>query len=96
MADEICFAYFCLCLIFQAELILELQKQLTLLGNEPKGNIDGGLTRNEPITSMITPLDKVCSFFRFLHGDSVVLVFLCYQLLLLSLIFIFVYVFLKI
>lgn len=45
----------------QAELILELQKQLTLLGNEPKENINGGLTRNETVTSMITPMDKIRS-----------------------------------
>ena len=51
------------CLMLQAELILELQKQLTLLGNEPKENVNGGLTRNETITSMISPVDKVCSFF---------------------------------
>ncbi|KAK4437266.1 Vacuolar sorting protein 18 [Sesamum alatum] len=44
----------------QAEYILDLQKQLTLLGNEPKKEMNGGLTEEEPITSM-TPGDKIRS-----------------------------------
>lgn len=42
----------------QAEYILDLQKQLTLLGNEPSKEMNGGLTEEEPIASM-TPGDKV-------------------------------------
>ncbi|KAL0417125.1 UNVERIFIED_CONTAM: Vacuolar sorting protein 18 [Sesamum latifolium] len=44
----------------QAEYILDLQKQLTLLGNEPRKEMNGGLTEEEPITSM-TPGDKIRS-----------------------------------
>ncbi|KAM7498191.1 hypothetical protein LguiA_022605 [Lonicera macranthoides] len=44
----------------QAEYILDLQKQLTLLGGEPREELNGGLTRSESITSM-TPLDKIRS-----------------------------------
>ncbi|XP_042039227.1 vacuolar sorting protein 18-like isoform X1 [Salvia splendens] len=44
----------------QAEYILDLQKQLTLLGNEPSKEMNGGLTEEEPIASM-TPGDKIRS-----------------------------------
>ncbi|XP_057794948.1 vacuolar sorting protein 18 [Salvia miltiorrhiza] len=44
----------------QAEYILDLQKQLTLLGNEPRKEMNGGLTEEEPIASM-TPGDKIRS-----------------------------------
>ncbi|KAL3628860.1 Vacuolar protein sorting-associated protein 18 like protein [Castilleja foliolosa] len=44
----------------QAEYILDLQKQLTLLGNEPSKEMNGGLTEEEPITSM-TPGEKIRS-----------------------------------
>ncbi|KAK4489030.1 hypothetical protein RD792_004822 [Penstemon davidsonii] len=44
----------------QAEYILDLQKQLTLLGNEPRKEMNGGVTEAEPITSM-TPADKIRS-----------------------------------
>lgn len=44
----------------QAEYILDLQKQLTLLGNEPRKEMNGGLTEEEPIASM-TPCDKIRS-----------------------------------
>ncbi|KAL8465488.1 hypothetical protein ACS0TY_034842 [Phlomoides rotata] len=44
----------------QAEYILDLQKQLTLLGNEPRNEMNGGLTEEEPIVSM-TPGDKIRS-----------------------------------
>nr|AOX49857.1 vacuolar protein sorting-associated protein 18-like protein [Ilex paraguariensis] len=44
----------------QAEYILDLQKQLTLLGNEPRKELNGGLIEGEPISSM-TPADKIRS-----------------------------------
>ncbi|KAL6493527.1 Vacuolar protein sorting-associated protein 18 like protein [Orobanche gracilis] len=44
----------------QAEYILDLQKQLTLLGNEPRKETNGSLTEEEPITSM-TPAEKIRS-----------------------------------
>lgn len=44
----------------QAEYILDLQKQLTLMGGEPKEDLNGGLTGEDSITSM-TPLDKIRS-----------------------------------
>ncbi|PIN14046.1 hypothetical protein CDL12_13329 [Handroanthus impetiginosus] len=44
----------------QAEYILDLQKQLTLLGNEPRKEMNGSLTEEEPIASM-TPGDKIRS-----------------------------------
>lgn len=43
----------------QAEYVLDLQKQLTLLGNEPRKEMNGGLTE-EPIASM-TVGDKIRS-----------------------------------
>lgn len=44
----------------QAEYILDLQKQLTLLGGEPRVDSNGGLAGEESVTSM-TPLDKIRS-----------------------------------
>ncbi|KAF5949151.1 hypothetical protein HYC85_015108 [Camellia sinensis] len=44
----------------QAEYILDLQKQLTLLGGESKKDSNGTLTEEESITSM-TPTDKIRS-----------------------------------
>ncbi|KAA8528729.1 hypothetical protein F0562_036084 [Nyssa sinensis] len=44
----------------QAEYILDLQKQLTLLSGEPKRELNGGLTEEESITSL-TPVDKIRS-----------------------------------
>jgi hypothetical protein len=44
----------------QAENILDMQKQLTLLGGEPREESNGGLNRNDSLTSM-TPLDKIRS-----------------------------------
>ncbi|XP_027167363.1 vacuolar sorting protein 18 [Coffea eugenioides] len=44
----------------QAEYILDLQKQLTLLSNEPRKDSSGGLSEEEPLTSM-TPLEKIRS-----------------------------------
>ncbi|XP_028056883.1 vacuolar sorting protein 18-like isoform X1 [Camellia sinensis] len=44
----------------QAEYILDLQKQLTLLGSESKKDSNGTLTEEESITSM-TPTDKIRS-----------------------------------
>ncbi|KAL6524490.1 Vacuolar protein sorting-associated protein 18 like protein [Orobanche hederae] len=46
--------------LVKAEYILDLQKQLTLLGNEPRKESNGGLTEEEPITSM-TPGEKIRS-----------------------------------
>lgn len=48
-------------IMLQAEYILDLQKQLTLLGNEPNKHSNGGLSEEEPIISM-TPLEKVVLF----------------------------------
>lgn len=45
-------------MILQAEYILDLQKQLTLLGAEPKNVSNGGLSE-EPLAS-VTPMHKVC------------------------------------
>ncbi|KAL2492637.1 zinc ion binding [Abeliophyllum distichum] len=44
----------------QAEYILDLQKQLTLLGNESRKEVNGVLSEDEPITSM-APGDKIRS-----------------------------------
>ncbi|XP_059629451.1 vacuolar sorting protein 18 [Cornus florida] len=44
----------------QAEYILDLQKQLTLLGGEPKKEVNGSLTEEEAITSLTT-VDKIRS-----------------------------------
>lgn len=44
----------------QAEYILDLQKQLTLLSSEPRNEMNGGLSEEELITSM-TPLEKIRS-----------------------------------
>jgi hypothetical protein len=46
--------------MLQAEYILDLQKQLTLLGGEARKDSNGTLTE-ESITSM-APVDKVCTF----------------------------------
>ncbi|XP_071903759.1 vacuolar sorting protein 18-like isoform X4 [Coffea arabica] len=43
-----------------AEYILDLQKRLTLLSNEPRKDSSGGLSEEEPLTSM-TPLEKIRS-----------------------------------
>lgn len=48
----------------QAEYILDLQKQLTLIGGEARKDSNGSLTE-ESITS-VTPVDKVCTFMWFL------------------------------
>lgn len=45
-------------MIPQAEYILDLQKQLTLLSGEPRKDMNGGLSEEETITSM-TPVEKV-------------------------------------
>jgi len=45
-------------MMLQAEYILDLQKQLTLLGAEPKNVSNGGLSE-EPLAS-VTPMHKVC------------------------------------
>lgn len=45
-------------MIPQAEYILDLQKQLTLLSSEPRNDMNGGISEEESITSM-TPLEKV-------------------------------------
>lgn len=50
----------CISLNLQAEHILDLQKQLTLLDGNPRRESNGGLTE-ESITSM-TPADKVCFY----------------------------------
>lgn len=44
-------------MVLQAEYILDLQKQLTLLGAEPKNVSNGGLSE-EPLVS-VTPMHKV-------------------------------------
>ncbi|XP_057954513.1 vacuolar sorting protein 18 [Malania oleifera] len=44
----------------RAEYILDLHKQLTLLGSEAKRELNGSVTEEESITSM-TPLDKIRS-----------------------------------
>ncbi|KAF5936807.1 hypothetical protein HYC85_024313 [Camellia sinensis] len=46
--------------MLQAEYVLDLQKQLTLLGGESKKESNGTLTEEESITSM-TPMDKMRS-----------------------------------
>ncbi|GMP79931.1 hypothetical protein CsSME_00035240 [Camellia sinensis var. sinensis] len=46
--------------MLQAEYILDLQKQLTLVGGESKKDSNGTLTEEESITSM-TPTDKIRS-----------------------------------
>lgn len=51
--------------MFQAEYILDLQKQLTLLGSEARKG-SNGVTTEESITSM-TPTDKVCLLIPKLH-----------------------------
>lgn len=48
----------------QAEYILDLQKQLTLMSVEPKEDVNGGLSGENSVTSA-TPIDKVfltCGF----------------------------------
>lgn len=45
-------------MVLQAEYILDLQKQLTLLGNEPGKEMNGSLKEGEPLISM-SPIDKV-------------------------------------
>ena len=47
--------------MMQAEYILDLQKQLTLLGDGARKDMNGGITEDS-ITSM-TPADKVCFMF---------------------------------
>lgn len=44
----------------QAEYILYLQKQLTLMSIEPREGVNGGLNGDDSITS-VAPVDKVCS-----------------------------------
>nr|XP_009623287.1 vacuolar sorting protein 18-like [Nicotiana tomentosiformis]XP_016450972.1 PREDICTED: vacuolar protein sorting-associated protein 18 homolog [Nicotiana tabacum] len=46
-------------MVLQAEYILDLQKQLTLLGAEPKNVSNGGLSE-EPLVS-VTPMHKIRS-----------------------------------
>ncbi|CAI9101074.1 OLC1v1038315C3 [Oldenlandia corymbosa var. corymbosa] len=58
-----------------AEFILDLQKQLTLLCNEPTNkqhSNGGGLSEDEPIMSMMTPVEKV----NFKHDFSRVICYL--------------------
>lgn len=45
----------------QAEYILDLQKQLTLMSVEPKDGANGGLSGDE-LTTSVTPIDKVCLY----------------------------------
>lgn len=51
--------------MLQAEYILDLQKQLTLLGSEARKDANG-ITTEDSITSM-TPTDKVCFLISGLH-----------------------------
>lgn len=52
----------------QAEYILDLQKQLALLGNEPRTEMNGSLTEEDPIAS-VTPVDKVLFAFLNVHAS---------------------------
>ena len=60
--------------ILQAEYILDLQKQLTLLGSEARKDSNGVLTDHEPIPS-VNQVDKVCfpSSLTHTHGNHQVL-----------------------
>lgn len=52
--------------MFQAEYILDLQKQLTLMGSETRREFNGSLSLEESIPSMTT-VDKVCPELFFIH-----------------------------
>lgn len=52
--------------MLQAEYILDLQKQLTLMGSETKRESNGTLSPEESIPSMTT-VDKVCPELSFMH-----------------------------
>lgn len=52
--------------MLQAEYILDLQKQLTLMGSEARRESNGTLSPEESIPSMTT-IDKVCSELSFMH-----------------------------
>lgn len=52
--------------MLQAEYILDLQKQLSLMGSEARRESNGTLSPEESIPSMTT-IDKVCSELSFMH-----------------------------
>jgi hypothetical protein len=52
--------------MLQAEYILDLQKQLTLISSEARRESNGNLTLEGSIPSM-TSVDKVCSELTFMH-----------------------------
>lgn len=55
--------------MLQAEYILDLQKQLTLMSSEARRESNGTLSSEESIPSMTT-VDKVCSALFFFHASS--------------------------
>lgn len=52
--------------MLQAEYILDLQKQLTLISSEARRESNGNLALEVSIPSMTT-IDKVCSELSFMH-----------------------------